>query len=342
MTEKSSGESPTSASTPTSPGGDSQGSSSQFIETFERVRARMAEVVVGQEDLVFGLLVALFAGGHVLVEGVPGLGKTLVARSLATASGAGFKRIQFTPDLMPSDITGSSIYDRQGAGFTFVPGPIFTNLLLADEVNRAPAKTQSALLEAMQEHQVTVDGTSRPLPPPFLVIATQNPVESQGTYPLPEAQLDRFLLKLNVENPPREVEERIVRHHAAGFDPRDLARVEAATSPHEIVAMQRLCEAVRVDDAIIAYMVELVRRTREDRAIELGASPRASIAMLKAARVVAASEGRSFVTPDDVKPMVKPILRHRVMLHPDAELQGLTADDRIDEILRATPVPRAK
>lgn len=314
--------------------------SSQFVETFERIRSRMAEVVVGQEELVFGLLVALFAGGHVLVEGVPGLGKTLVARSLAAASGAAFKRIQFTPDLMPSDITGSSIYDRQGGGFTFVPGPIFTNLLLADEVNRAPAKTQSALLEAMQEHQVTVDGTTRALPPPFLVIATQNPVESQGTYPLPEAQLDRFLLKLNVENPPRDVEERIVKHHAGGFDPKDLGNVQPATNPAEIVAMQQLCEQVRVDDAIVSYMVDLVRRTRDDRAIELGASPRASIAMLKAARVVAASEGRSFVTPDDVKPLVKPILRHRVMLHPDAELQGLSTDDRIDEILRAAPVPR--
>ncbi len=314
--------------------------SSQFVETFERIRSRMAEVVVGQEELVFGLLVALFAGGHVLVEGVPGLGKTLVARSLAAASGAAFKRIQFTPDLMPSDITGSSIYDRQGGGFTFVPGPIFTNLLLADEVNRAPAKTQSALLEAMQEHQVTVDGTTRTLPPPFLVIATQNPVESQGTYPLPEAQLDRFLLKLNVENPPRDVEERIVKHHAQGFDPKDLGNVQPATNPAEIVAMQQLCERVRVDDAIVSYMVDLVRRTRDDRAIELGASPRASIAMLKAARVVAASEGRTFVTPDDVKPLVKPILRHRVMLHPDAELQGLSTDDRIDEILRAAPVPR--
>ncbi|MBK8218228.1 MAG: MoxR family ATPase [Myxococcales bacterium] len=306
------------------------------------MRARIGEVIVGQEELVFGLLVALFGGGHVLVEGVPGLGKTLVARSLAQASGAAFKRIQFTPDLMPSDVTGSSIYDRQSGTFAFVPGPIFTNLLLADEVNRAPAKTQSALLEAMQEHQVTVDGHSRALPPPFLVIATQNPIESQGTYPLPEAQLDRFLLKLNVESPPREVEERIVKHHAQGFDPKDISSLAPASSPEEIARLQRVVGAVRVDDAIVSYMVELVRRTRDDRAIELGASPRASIAMLKAARVVAASEGRTFVTPDDIKPMVKPILRHRVMLHPDAELQGLSADDRIDAIVKATPVPRGK
>lgn len=313
-----------------------------FVDTFGRMRARIGEVIVGQEELVFGLLVALFGGGHVLVEGVPGLGKTLVARSLAQASGAAFKRIQFTPDLMPSDVTGSSIYDRQSGTFAFVPGPIFTNLLLADEVNRAPAKTQSALLEAMQEHQVTVDGHSRALPPPFLVIATQNPIESQGTYPLPEAQLDRFLLKLNVESPPREVEERIVKHHAQGFDPKDISSLAPASSPEEIARLQRVVGAVRVDDAIVSYMVELVRRTRDDRAIELGASPRASIAMLKAARVVAASEGRTFVTPDDIKPMVKPILRHRVMLHPDAELQGLSADDRIDAIVKATPVPRGK
>lgn len=313
-----------------------------FVDTFERMRARIGEVIVGQEELVFGLLVALFGGGHVLVEGVPGLGKTLVARSLAQASGASFKRIQFTPDLMPSDVTGSSIYDRQSGTFAFVPGPIFTNLLLADEVNRAPAKTQSALLEAMQEHQVTVDGNSRALPPPFLVIATQNPIESQGTYPLPEAQLDRFLLKLNVESPPREVEERIVKHHAQGFDPKDISSLAPASNPEEIARLQRVVSAVRVDDAIVSYMVELVRRTRDDRAIELGASPRASIAMLKAARVVAASEGRTFVTPDDIKPMVKPILRHRVMLHPDAELQGLSADDRIDAIVKATPVPRGK
>jgi MoxR-like ATPase len=255
-------------------------------------------------------------------------------------SGASFKRIQFTPDLMPSDVTGSSVHDRQSGTFTFVAGPIFCQLLLADEINRAPAKTQSALLEAMQDHQVTVDGTSRPLPAPFIVVATQNPVESQGTYPLPEAQLDRFLMKLTVSDPPRDVEQTIVKNHATGFDPTDLTALEAATTPEEIVAMQAFAQRVRVDDAIVAYVVELARRTREDRAIELGASPRASIAMMKAAQVVAATEGRDFVTPDDVKPVVKPVLRHRVMLHPDAELQGVSADERIDDILRAVPVPR--
>ena len=313
---------------------------STFQQTFDRIKQQMARVVVGQQDLVDGLLVAAVAKGHVLVEGAPGLGKTLLARTLAVVSGCAFKRIQFTPDLMPSDITGSSVYSRETGKFTFVPGPIFAQLLLADEINRAPAKTQSALLEAMQDHQVTVDGTSRPLPVPFVVVATQNPVESQGTYPLPEAQLDRFLFKLTVGDPPPEIERTIVRHHADGFDPTDLSSLQAVTSPQEIAAMQQLASSVRVDDAVITYIVELVRRTRDDKAIELGASPRASIALLKSAQVIAASEGRGFVTPDDVKPMVAAVLRHRVTLHPDAQLQGISADERIEEIVRAVPVPR--
>ncbi len=312
----------------------------QFQQTFDRIKQQMARVVVGQQELVEGVLVAAIAKGHVLVEGAPGLGKTLVARTFAMVSGCAFKRIQFTPDLMPSDITGSSVYSRETGKFTFVPGPIFAQLLLADEINRAPAKTQSALLEAMQDHQVTVDGTSRPLPGPFVVVATQNPVESQGTYPLPEAQLDRFLFKLTVGDPPPEIERTIVRHHADGFDPTDLSSLQAATSAEELVAMQQHAQGVHVDDAVIAYIVELVRRTRDDKAIELGASPRASIALLKAAQVIAASEGRTFVTPDDVKPLVAAVLRHRVMLHPDAQLQGTSADERIEDILRSVPVPR--
>jgi MoxR-like ATPase len=312
----------------------------RFQAVWEQIRAQMARAVVGQDDLVHGLMVSAIAGGHALLEGAPGLGKTLVARAFARASGSAFKRVQFTPDLMPSDVTGSSVYDRQVGSFSFVPGPIFCELLLADEINRAPAKTQSALLEAMQERQVTVDGVSRLLPPTFIVVATQNPVESQGTYPLPEAQLDRFLVKLTVADPPREVEERIVRNHATGFDPTDLSAVGAVTTPDELAALQALARSVRVDDGVIAYVVDLVRRTREDRAIELGASPRASIAMMKAAQVIAASEARDFVTPDDVKPIAKAVLRHRLMMHADAELQGLTADERIDDILRSAPVPR--
>jgi MoxR-like ATPase len=312
----------------------------QFTECYSRIKDQMAKAVVGQEELLDGVLVAALAKGHVLVEGAPGLGKTLVARSLAVVSGCAFKRIQFTPDLMPSDVTGSSVFDRHTGGFSFIPGPIFTQLLLADEINRAPAKTQSALLEAMQDRQVTVDGVSRPLPDPFVVIATQNPVESQGTYPLPEAQLDRFLVKLTVADPPRAVEHAIVRRHADGFDPTDLSRLEPAVSPEIIVAMQEHAQRMRVDDAVVGYIVDLVRRTRDDRAIELGASPRASIALLKAAQVIAASAGRDFVTPDDVKPMVAPVLRHRLMLHPDAQLQGIAPDDRILDIVRNAPVPR--
>jgi MoxR-like ATPase len=311
-----------------------------FADHFDRLRQQIATVVIGQTELTVGVLASMMAQGHVLVEGAPGLGKTLVARTLAVASGCSFKRIQFTPDLMPSDVTGSSVLDRQSGTFTFIPGPLFGQLVLADEINRAPAKTQSALLEAMQDRQVTVDGTSRPLPAPFVVLATQNPVESQGTYPLPEAQLDRFLVKLLVENPSRDVEATIVRNHASGFDPSDLSRVQPVVSPEAIVAMQRCAAAVRVDDAIIAYVVDLVRRTREDRSIELGASPRASIALMKVAQVLAASQARDFVTPDDVKPMAGPVLRHRVLLHPDAQLQGVSADDRIQDIVRAAPVPR--
>jgi MoxR-like ATPase len=311
-----------------------------FAERYAALRAGMARAIVGQDEVVDGLLVAVLARGHVLVEGAPGLGKTLMARTLARVSGCAFKRIQFTPDLMPSDITGSSVLDRQSGTFTFVPGPLFAQLVLADEINRAPAKTQSALLEAMQDGQVTVDGTSRALPTPFVVVATQNPVESHGTYPLPEAQLDRFLFKLLVPDPTAEAEQQIVKNQAAGFDPQDLSGIEAVATPDDLVAMQKLAASIRVTDALVAYLVEIVRRTREDRAIELGASPRASLALLRAAQVVAASQGRDFVTPDDVKPLAPAVLRHRLLLHPDAQLQGTTADQRIADVLKAVPVPR--
>ncbi len=312
----------------------------QFSQAYTTLRQGIARVVVGQPQLVDGVLVALLAQGHVLIEGTPGLGKTLVARTLAVLSGLGHKRVQFTPDLMPSDVTGSQVYDRQSGAFSFVPGPIFCQLLLADEINRAPAKTQAALLEAMQERQVTIDGQSRPLPAPFTVIATQNPIESHGTYPLPEAQLDRFLVKLVVGDPARDIELAIVKQHIGGFDPTDLSALRPILNQDLVLAMQQAAKTVRVDDAVVDYIVEIVRRTREDRSIEIGASPRASLALTRASQVIAAAQGREFVTPDDIKPLALQVLRHRIILHADAQLQGVTTDERITDIVRAVPVPR--
>lgn len=312
----------------------------QFAQAYAALRQGIARIVVGQPELVDGVLVALLAQGHVLIEGTPGLGKTLVARTLAVLSGLGHKRVQFTPDLMPSDVTGSQVYDRQSGAFSFVPGPIFCQLLLADEINRAPAKTQAALLEAMQERQVTIDGQSRPLPAPFTVLATQNPIESHGTYPLPEAQLDRFLVKVVVGDPARDVELAIVKQHIGGFDPTDLSMLRPILNQEHVLAMQQVAKTVRVDDAVVDYIVEIVRRTREDRSIEVGASPRASLALTRASQVVAAAQGREFVTPDDIKPLALQVLRHRIILHADAQLQGVTTDERITDIVRAVPVPR--
>ncbi len=313
----------------------------KFAETFAAIRNEIARVLVGQDDVVTGSLVALFARGHVLLEGPPGLGKTLLVRALARVLGESFRRIQFTPDLMPSDVTGSSVFNQKSSAFEFVPGPIFTQLLLADEINRAPAKTQSALLEAMQERQVTADGVTRPLPSPFFVIATQNPIESQGTYPLPEAQLDRFLMKLVVRYPDLEAERNVVRNHLRGFDAAELDRegLKTIADGTTVASMQDVARHVRVDEALVAYITDLVRRTREHRSIFIGASPRASIALLRCAQILAASEGRDFVVPDDVKGLAPSILRHRITLHPDAEIQGVTADDCIDGIARETPAP---
>ena len=313
-----------------------------FVDTFERMRARIGEVIVGQEELVFGLLVALFGGGHVLVEGVPGLGKTLVARSLAQASGAAFKRIQFTPDLMPSDVTGSSIYDRQSGTFAFVPGPIFTNLLLADEVNRAPAKTQSALLEAMEERRVSLDGQEHGLGDLFMVCATQNPVESEGTYPLPEAQLDRFLLKVQVPYPTAQEEDELLRRFNAGFSPHDLDAlgVRRLFAPEDIRRARRAVEAVRSEEGVLGYVRRLVHATRSSPSLRLGGGPRASIHLLMCAKAAAALRGRDFVTPDDVKFMAPPVLRHRLVLEPEVEIDGVTVEEVIQQLLASVEVPR--
>jgi len=314
-----------------------------FATTFERLADGISRVVVGQRDVVEEVLVALFARGHVLVEGVPGLGKTLLVRALARALACQFKRIQFTPDLMPSDVTGASVFDAREGAFRFVPGPVFTQLLLADEINRAPAKTQSALLEAMQERQVTIDGTARPLPSPFMTLATQNPIESQGTYALPEAQLDRFLFKLVVRHPSAEVEASILKLHLAGLDPADFGRVglDAIIDEPTVRAMQRAASAVRVEDPILDYVVRLVGATRKHPNVFIGASPRASIALVAAAQVRALAEGRDFVVPDDVKLHAASALRHRVSLQPDAELEGTTPDEIVAALVRDVPVPRS-
>jgi len=317
---------------------------SDFQRLFQAMRDEVERVIVGQQEIVEQVLVALLARGHVLVEGVPGLGKTLLARSLAAVVGVDFKRIQFTPDLMPTDITGGNVYDAQRSQFVFQPGPVFTQFLLADEINRAPAKTQSALLEAMQEGTVTADGASRKLPDPFFVMATQNPVESQGTYPLPEAQLDRFLLKLLVAHPTRESERAIVQGLLDGFDSRSFesAGLRRMAGAAELGAMREHLRTVRVAASIVEYITEIVGRTRGHPSVYLGASPRASLALTVVARVVAASEGRDFVTPDDVKAFGPPVLRHRLLLHPDAELEGITPDACIESILREVPVPRVE
>jgi MoxR-like ATPase len=306
------------------------------------VRHEVAKAVVGQDATVTGLLIALLSQGHVLLEGVPGVAKTLLVRALSAALNLDTKRVQFTPDLMPGDVTGSLVYDSHTAEFTFREGPVFTNILLADEINRTPPKTQASLLEAMEERQVSVDGVSRPLPAPFLVAATQNPVEYEGTYPLPEAQLDRFLLKLTMPLPGRQDEMEVIRRHAAGFDPRDLtaAGVRAVAGAAELARARQAVAAVAVDPEIIAYIVDLVRATRSAPSFLLGVSPRGATALLNTSRSWAWLSGRGFVTPDDVKALALPCLRHRVALQPEAQMDGVRVDDVLGSILASVPVPR--
>ncbi|WP_338677061.1 MoxR family ATPase [Streptomyces sp. SCSIO 30461] len=310
--------------------------------SLEALRTEIAKAVVGQDSAVTGLVVALLCRGHVLLEGVPGVAKTLLVRALAASLELDTKRVQFTPDLMPSDITGSLVYDARTAEFSFQPGPVFTNLLLADEINRTPPKTQSSLLEAMEERQVTVDGTSRPLPEPFLVAATQNPVEYEGTYPLPEAQLDRFLLKLTVPLPTRQEEINVLSRHADGFNPRDLqaAGIRPVAGPADLAAARAAVAKTSVSPEIAGYVVDICRATRESPSLTLGVSPRGATALLSTARAWAWLTGRDYVTPDDVKALALPTLRHRIQLRPEAEMEGVTADSVISAILSHVPVPR--
>ena len=307
----------------------------------ERIRQSVATRVVGQEATVADALVAFLARGHVLVEGVPGTAKTLLVRSLAAALGLRFARIQFTPDLMPSDLTGVNVLRDPTRGFEFQPGPVFTDLLLGDEINRAPAKTQSALLEAMAERQVTVDGVSRPLGSAFTVFATQNPVEHEGTYPLPEAQLDRFLIKTVMPYPTREAELELLARYDAGFDAERLsdAGLPPALSEAEVIALRGLVDGVRVAPEVRAYVADITRGTREERMLSLGASPRATVALFRASRATALLEGRDFVTPDDVKGIAPAVLRHRITLAPELEVEGRTADDVLAALLSRVRVP---
>ncbi|MDQ0647796.1 MoxR-like ATPase [Microbacterium natoriense] len=311
----------------------------ELRQAMHRVRAEVDKAVVGQAGTVTGLLVSLLARGHVLLEGVPGVAKTLVVRSFARALGLDTKRVQFTPDLMPGDVTGSLVYDARTGKFDFRAGPVFTNILLADEINRTPPKTQAALLEAMEERQVSADGVSRALPAPFLVAATQNPIEHEGTYSLPEAQLDRFLMKLVVGMPERDSEVAVLRKHASGFSPRELTGVEAAVTADEIRAAQDAAARVDVTDDVLGYVVDLARATRQSPSVELGASPRASTGLLAAAKAWAWLNASTAVTPDHIQTMLVPVWRHRLQLRPDAQMEGVSADAVLTSVVQQTRVP---
>ena len=307
-------------------------------ELRDRVVREVRKVVVGHDHVVDVLLAGTAVGGHVLLEGVPGVAKTLLANAYARAIGVEFRRVQFTPDMLPSDLTGTMTL-RSG-DLTFRPGPVFTNLLLADEINRTPPKTQAALLEAMQERQVSVDGTARALPDPFIVVATQNPIEYEGTYPLPEAQLDRFLAKLDVGYPSPADEAAMLRLAHRGVAPATLADVRTVTSPTELLELRALVDATNVADPIVGFVVALVRRTRELPSVALGASPRAAVHLLAASKAAARLAGRDFVIPDDVVAVAPAVLRHRITLRPEAELERYRADDAVAAAISSVPVPR--
>ncbi len=310
---------------------------------FQQAVEEIGKVVVGQMELVDGVMIALFSEGSVLIEGVPGLGKTLLVNTLSKVVSCGFKRVQFTPDLMPSDLTGHSVYSMRDQQFHFTPGPIFTNLLLSDEINRAPPKTQSALLEVMEERQVTVDGETRKISRPFLILATQNPLEHEGTYPLPEAQVDRFMFKLLVDYPPPADEKQILGHYAAGRNPHRHAgfELQPVMTAEDVLAVQRACTQVIVEEKIVGYIVDIIDRTRHWPTVSVGSSPRGGVNLLVASRTLAACRGRDFVTPDDIKELAPWVLRHRILLRPDIEIEGTGPDEVIQEILESVEVPRS-
>ncbi|HEV3168003.1 MAG TPA: MoxR family ATPase [Isosphaeraceae bacterium] len=313
-----------------------------LTELYQAAKREIAKVIVGQDDVIEQVLVTLFAGGHVLIEGIPGTAKTLLVRVLGRVFDCQFKRIQFTPDLMPADIIGTNIFEPQNQSFHFRPGPVFSQFVLGDEINRAPAKTQSALLEAMQERQVTIDGTTYPLPAVFTVFATQNPIEQEGTYPLPEAQLDRFMMKVLVTYPSQDEEVGILRVHQQGIRVEDLERfgLTRIGGEPELVAAQAEIRARTIREELLSYIARVVRATRENLKVEVGCSPRAGLMLLTAAKARAALEGRGHVVPDDIKAVARPVLRHRIILKPGAEVDGFRPDDVIEEILTRTEIPR--
>ncbi len=314
----------------------------ELTEVAQKMKTELARVIVGQEEVIEELLIAVFSGGHVLLEGVPGVAKTLLARSLAATLGVGFRRIQFTPDLMPADIIGTNVFNPAKRSFQFSPGPIFTQLLFADEINRTPPKTQSALLEAMQERQVTVDGKEHPLPEFFFVIATQNPIEYEGTYPLPEAQSDRFMMKIFIDYPGMSEEKDILKRYHEGRDLMDLEamNLQVVIAPERIRAAREQLAGVRVEEGLFDYIIKLIQESRQSPWLSLGASPRAAVHLLLAGKAAAGLRGREFVIPDDIKSAMRPVLRHRLVLKPEAELEGRTPDGVIAELASSIPIPR--
>lgn len=314
----------------------------QAIAIVNSMRQEMARAVVGQGAIIDEVLITLLAGGHLLLEGVPGLGKTLLVKSLARTFAGDFRRIQFTPDLMPADVTGHTLYDPSNGQFTTRKGPVFTNLLLADEINRAPAKTQAALLEVMQEQQVTIEGEGHTLPPPFMVLATQNPLEQEGTYPLPEAQLDRFLLKTLIDYPSEQEEQAMIRQVTLGSvgDQLTVSQVNPVVKPATVQALQQLTANLTVDDRVLDYAVRIVRATRSQPGVASGAGPRGGISLVRAARAAALLQGRGFVLPDDIKQVALPALRHRIALAPELEIEGQTTDTVLRAMLSQIEAPR--
>jgi MoxR-like ATPase len=310
-------------------------------EAVAAIQAQIGKVIVGQQQTIELLLTALLADGHVLIEGVPGVAKTLTAKLLARTVATHFSRIQFTPDLMPSDVLGTTVFNPQKSDFEFKRGPIFSNIVLVDEINRAPAKTQAALFEVMEERQITIDGTTYPMEPPFMILATQNPIEQEGTYRLPEAQLDRFLFKIVVGYPDLNQEIDILKGHNEHTDRAEaLAQIEAVLQSQQLVALRQKTRQVHVESNLLVYIAQIVQQTRNNKSLFLGASPRASVALLNASKALSAIRGRDFVTPEDIRELAVPILRHRIILTPEREMEGTTADDVVAQMLQKIEVPR--